>query len=96
LGFKLKSERARLNNARRVTETVATEKLGEDCMLITQGIYLGPAPYGKGFWFGFIDKEEATAVVYTAVPTLDGKDWYVREHISQYGGDYRTFFERFR
>ena len=90
------SEKEKLNSAKQATEIVAMEKLGKDCVLISQGVYLGPAPFGKGFWFGFVDKEETTAVVYTAVHTLDGKDWYVREHTSQYGGDYRLFFAKFR
>lgn len=96
LGFKVIFERVELNDAKQVTEIVAMEKLGEDCMLITQGVYLGSAPYKKGFWFGFIDKEKLNATIYTAVPTLDGKNWFVREHISQSGGDYQLFFAKFR
>ncbi|MBQ7075609.1 MAG: hypothetical protein IJM94_02290, partial [Clostridia bacterium] len=88
-------EKEKLNDAKQATEIVAMEKLGKDCVLVSQGIYFGPPPFGKGFWFGFVDKNETTAIIYTAVRTLDGNDWYVREHMSEIGGDHRRFFERF-
>lgn len=95
VGFKIKLEVKKYNEAKQATEITAIERLGEGCMLVSRGMYLGPPPFSRGFWFGFVDKEELEAIVYTAVPTLDGKDWYVREYLSQWGGDYHSFFARF-
>jgi len=96
VGFKISREAKKYENAKGSTEILALEKLGQECKLLSHGTYLGPEPYGRGFWFGFTDKDELTAVIYTAVPTLDGDNWLIREHISWYGGNVREFFSRFK
>lgn len=93
IGFKIKTEVKNYNEAKQATEIVAIEKLGEGCILLDEGMYIGPPPYARGFWFGFVDKTKLKATVFTAVPTLNGESWYVRENISQTGGDHRKFFQ---
>ena len=93
IGSKVKLEIKNYNEAKQATEIFAVEQLGEGCILLDQGMYLGPPPYSRGFWFGFVDKTEFKATVFTAVPTLDGRDWYVRVNISRTGGDHRKFFQ---
>lgn len=93
LVFKVKLEVKNYNRAKQATEIAAIEELGEGCMLLDSGMYLGPPPYSRGFWFGFVDKNKIKATVFTAVPTLDGNNWYVRVNISQTGGDHRNFFK---
>ena len=94
ISFWVKSEKNKYIEAYQATEIVAVEKLGEDCMLVRNGHYWGSKPYKKGFWFGYVDKKELTAVMYTTVPTLSGDDWFVQEYVSQVGGDYNEFFDR--
>lgn len=95
IGFKIKREVKNYNEAKKATEIVAIEKLGEGCRLVQKGMYRGTPPYSRGFWFGFVDKTELKAIVFTAVPTLNGESWYVRGNISQTGGDHGKFFQNF-
>ena len=95
IGFRIKSEVRKYSEAKQATIAIATEQLGEGCKLIASGLYKGPAPYGRGFWYGFIDETEVKTVMFTAVPTLAGNRWFVSEHGSQIGGNPYEFFRAF-
>ena len=95
LRFGIISERKKFDAAKQATEAVAIERLGENYKIVKFGWYFGMPPHKRGFWFGIIDEKEVQAIIYVAVPTLDGKDWMVREHISQYGSDHQRFFATF-
>ena len=95
LRFGIISERKKFDAAKQATEAVAIERLGENCRVVTYGWYKGMPPYKRGFWFGVIDETESHAIIYTAVPTLDGKDWFIRGDIAHHGGNYQDFFKRY-